>query len=209
MSRVFPFPFTPEHTQHIRSRLQRDEVLAFPTETFYGLGGNAYSLEVVEQVFALKHRPVEKALLVLVAPQQMPELVVWNDPEVQRLTTEFWPGPLTVVLPASPRVPDFLRGPDGTLAVRHSPSPVVRCLLELGEVPLIGTSANLSGQPSCRSAEEVMSQLGPELRTVVDGGLTQGATPSTLLSCVERPFRILREGEIDREALSRRGYTVQ
>lgn len=193
MTTVVSPPFS-QHDQHqLQKHLRSGGVLAFPTETFYGLGGQALSRQAVEQVFALKRRPVEKALLVLALPEQW-EALVEVPPEAQALMDRFWPGPLTLVLRARPEVPDFLRGPGNTLAIRHSPHPVVQELLRLGEGPLIGTSANLSAHPSCTSAAAVQEQLGEALEVLVDGGATAGGLPSTLLDGTQTPPRVLRAG---------------
>ncbi len=193
-------PFSESEERQLLRQIHSGGVLAFPTETFYGLGGNALSQRAVKQVFALKKRPVEKALLLLALPEQWKSLVE-VPPAAQALMNRFWPGPLTLVLPARPEVPEFLKGPGGTLAIRHSPHPVVQQLLRLGGCPLIGTSANLSEQPSCVSAEAVQAQLGDALELVVDGGLTPGGLPSTLLDATQTPPRLLRPGVLSAQDL--------
>ena len=202
MTPCIPFPFTPEDEARVVQCLREDRLLAFPTETVYGLGGNALSETVVQRVFAAKGRAAEKALPVLATPEQVRELAVWNDARVDALMEKFWPGPLTLVLPAHPELPEFLRGPNDTIAVRHSPAPAVQALLELGGKPLIGTSANRSGQPSCRSPNAVAGQLGETLDLLVDGGLASETRPSTLVHWDGESFEILREGVLSSEALA-------
>ncbi len=172
----------------------------FPTETFYGLGGNAMDKAAVERVFASKKRPVEKSLLILIRRDWLLDFAVVTG-KVDSLLDEFWPGALTVVLPANKNLPNFLRGPGNTIAVRHSPSKFVDELLGILKKPLIGTSANLSGLPSCQTVDEVYKQLCPSANFWLDGGMTKGGLPSTMLDATEQNFRIIREGAIPSETI--------
>ena len=192
---VFQFPLSAADVETWVAGLQQSAVSVFPTETFYGLGGNAFDYGVVQRVFACKQRPPEKALLVLIEPSWLSELVVIPK-DLGVLLQQCWPGPLTLVCAAKENVPEFLLGPQGTLAVRHSPSPWVQQLLEAGQTPLIGTSANLSGQPNCVTLAEVQQQLGDGVDFWLDGGRVPGGRPSTLLDVSKRPFRILRPGVV-------------
>jgi L-threonylcarbamoyladenylate synthase len=121
--------------------------------------------------------------------------------KIDTLLDEFWPGALTIVLPANKKLPDFLRGPGNTIAVRHSPSKFVDELLGILNKPLIGTSANLSGQSNCQTVEEAFKQLGPLVEFWLDGGLTRGGLPSTVVDAGEPNFRIIRKGAISSEAI--------
>ena len=172
----------------------------FPTETFYGLGGNALDESAVERVFTCKQRPVEKSLLILIKRDWLLDFAVVTE-KIDTLLDEFWPGALTVVLPANKKLPDFLRGPGNTIAVRHSPSKFVDELLGILNKPLIGTSANLSGQSNCQTVEEAFKQLGPLVEFWLDGGLTRGGLPSTVVDAGEPDFRIIRKGAISSEAI--------
>ena len=172
----------------------------FPTETFYGLGGNALDESAVERVFTCKQRPVEKSLLILIKRDWLLDFAVVTE-KIDTLLDEFWPGALTIVLPANKKLPDFLRGPENTIAVRHSPSKFVDELLGIMNKPLIGTSANLSGHPNCRTVDEASKQLGPLVEFWLDGGLTKGGLPSTIVDAVEPDFKIIRKGEIPSGAI--------
>ena len=174
----------------------------FPTETFYGLGGNALDQSVVKRVFACKQRPVEKSLLILIKKDWLLDFAVVEE-KAENLIDEFWPGALTIVLPAKNNLPDFLRGPGNTIAVRHSPSRLVDELLGNLNKPLIGTSANLSGQPSCQTVDETYEQLGHSVDFCLDGGMTKGGLPSTLVDASKPDFRIIREGAIPSETIRR------
>jgi len=193
-------PLTPKQAEDWKKLIFQGAVGVFPTETFYGLGGNALDQNAVERVFVCKKRSVEKSLLILVQRDWLLDFAVVTE-KVARLLDEFWPGALTVVLPANKNLPDFLKGPGNTIAVRHSPSKFVDELLGILNRPLIGTSANLSGQPSCQTADEAYRQLGPSIDFWLDGGMTKGGMPSTMLDATEPNFRIIREGAISSEVI--------
>ena len=193
-------PLTPKQAEDWKKLIFQGAVGVFPTETFYGLGGNALDQNAVERVFVCKKRSVEKSLLILVQRDWLLDFAVVTE-KVARLLDEFWPGALTIVLPANKNLPDFLRGPGNTIAVRHSPSKFVDELLGILKKPLIGTSANLSGQPSCQTADEAYRQLGPSVDFWLDGGITKGGMPSTMLDATEPNFRIIREGAISSEVI--------
>jgi L-threonylcarbamoyladenylate synthase len=193
-------PLNPKQAEDWKKLIFQGAVGVFPTETFYGLGGNALDQDAVKRVFVCKKRPIEKSLLILVKRDWLLDFAVVTE-KVDRLLDEFWPGALTVVLPANKNLPDFLKGPGNTIAVRHSPSKFVDELLGILKKPLIGTSANLSGQPSCQTVDEVYKQLGPSVDFWLDGGLTKGGLPSTILDASELNFRIIREGAIPSEAI--------
>ena len=117
-------PLTPLQAEAWKQLIFKGGIGVFPTETFYGLGGNALDQSAVERVFACKQRPVEKSLLILIKKDSLLDFAVVEE-KAENLTDEFWPGALTIVLPAKNNLPDFLRGPGNTIAVRHSPSKLV------------------------------------------------------------------------------------
>ena len=193
-------PLTPKQAEDWKKLIFQGAVGVFPTETFYGLGGNALDRDAVKRVFVCKKRPVEKSLLILVKRDWLLDFAIVTE-KVACLMDEFWPGALTVILQANRNLPEFLRGPGNTIAVRHSPSKFVDELLGILKKPLIGTSANLSGQPSCQTADEAYRQLGPSVDFWLDGGMTKGGMPSTMLDATEPNFRIIREGAISSEVI--------
>ncbi len=199
--RMVHFPFDSAAEELITQVISKDEVFAFPTETLYGLGGNALSHKVVQEVYRIKRRPVEKSLLILVDESWLHRLTSPQAPAISEIVKRFWPGPLTLILPASREAPDFLRGPGKTIAVRHSNSAVVQRLIELGTSPLIGTSANLSGYPPCVSPEEVREQLQEQIGLLVDGGTLPKRQPTTILNCAVSPFVLVRAGALPAEHL--------
>ena len=197
------FPFTKEAERSVSTALSNKQVLAFPTETFYGLGGNAFSTSVVDRVYRIKERPRTKLLLVLITPQWLPRLCQWSDSRINDLIDEYWPGPLTLILAANPELPEHLQNTAGTLAVRYTSSLVAQRLIELGDCPLIGTSANLTGMPECSTAKQVAEQLKNKLDLIIDGGKLPAIQPSTIVDCTSKKIKILRHGAITSTDLNR------
>ncbi len=168
---------------------------AFPTDTVYGVGALAFDGPAVESIYAAKDRPVEKAIPILIADAEDLDKVAVDIPRMARvLAARFWPGPLTLVVPKQPTLPEAVSA-TATVAVRIPDHPVARALLRAAG-PMAVTSANLSGQPSPVSAEEVMRQLNGRIPLVLDGGVTPGGVPSTLVDCLGVEPVILREGPL-------------
>lgn len=181
-------------------------VVAFPTDTAYGLGVLPDSASAVDRVYALKGRPRSLPLILLAA--DMDDFAGWAElPEAARpLASRWWPGPLTLVVPAGPRTPKFLRAADGTVGIRIPAHPMARRLLaETG--PLATTSANRSGSASPRNADDVVAAFGGEdggenePAILLDGGHTRYEADSTVLALSPAP-RILRQGAVSREELA-------
>ncbi len=174
----------------------------FPTDTFYGLGGDGFSLNVIRRVYALKGRPGSKPLLVLVSGTDMAEGLTMKPPPLFRTAAErFWPGPLTIVLRAAPHVPRELCGGTDAVAVRLPAVPWLRDLVRETGFPVIATSANLSGEAEISDAEEAKRVFAGQVDLIVDGGTTPGGKPSTVLDLSSDRPRILREGSIPAAAL--------
>lgn len=172
-------------------------LVAFPTETFYGLGANALDPEAVARVFRAKGRPADKPLLVLVDSLAMAEAVVAELPgRARQLITRYWPGPLTLILPARSHLPAALTAGTGTIGVRVSGHPLARALAQAAALPITAPSANLHGDPSPRTAAEVMASLGDRVDLVLDGGVTAGGPPSTVLDLTGVEPRIVRPGAV-------------
>ena len=189
-------PFTKAAERLSLTALPDKQVLAFPTETFYGLGGNAFSKSVVDRIYRIKERPRIKPLLVLITPEWLPSLCQWNDSRINDLMDEYWPGPLTLILEANPNLPEHLQNTTGTLAVRYTSSPIAQRLIELGDCPLIGTSANITGMPECSTVKQVLEQLKNKLDLIIDGGILPAKQPSTILNCTSNKIKMLRHGAI-------------
>lgn len=177
-------------------------VAAFPTETFYGLGADARNEEALQKIFQLKGREENKPLLLLIGDRDWLSGLVRNIPPVAgRLMEKFWPGPLTLVFEASPRLSALLTGGTGTVGVRLSPHPVAQTLIQAVGRAITATSANLSGQPSASVAAEVFRALGNRVDAILDGGQTAGGLGSTVLDLSSPAPRIIRQGVISQAEL--------
>ncbi len=175
-------------------------LVAFPTDTVYGVGALAFDGTAVESIYAAKERPVEKAIPVLIGDSSDLSQVAEEIPMLAaRLIARFWPGPLTVLVPKKPSLPAVISA-TSTVGVRVPDHEVARALLRLAG-PMAVTSANISSQPSPTTAEDVMAQLGGRIALIIDGGRTPGGVPSTLVDCTGTEIQILREGPIAKERL--------
>lgn len=171
--------------------------MAFPTETFYGLGAHALDAEAVERVFAAKGRPPEKPLIVLVEAVAMAERLSRGiSPRARELMARYWPGPLTLVLPAADDLPPQVTGGTGTVSVRVPGHPLALALVRAAGIPITAPSANLSGADPPTTAEEVRAGLGGRIDLILDGGPTAGGLASTILDVTTEPPRVLRAGAV-------------
>lgn len=190
--------------------LRKGGIVAYPTETFYGIGCSALDSMAVACVCEAKGRPDGKALPVLVGEREQLEQVVTVEDWARPLMDAFWPGPLSLLLPAVRGVPMLLTGATGRVAVRQTPHPVARALCLGAGVPLAASSANMSGQPPVTR----VADLDPRLLQGVDGVVDlppepDGGMPSTLIEEAGRgTLRILRPGAVTAEMLRRQGYRV-
>ncbi len=175
-------------------------LVAFPTDTVYGVGALVFDEKAIESIYAAKERPVEKAIPVLLGDAADIGQVAEEIPLfASRLIERFWPGPLTVLVPKKSSVPVVVSA-TSTVGVRVPDHEVARALLRLAG-PMAVTSANISSQPSPTTAEEVHQQLGGRIALIIDGGRTPGGVPSTLVDCTGSEIQILREGPISRDEL--------
>jgi L-threonylcarbamoyladenylate synthase len=177
--------------------LREGGIIAFPTETFYGLGADARNEAAVEKIFRIKGRAFKNPLPLIVANDRDVIPLVEEIPEAaQILMKAFWPGPLTLVFRASSSVLPSLTANTGKIGIRVSSHPIARLLAEGLGGPLTATSANPSGSPECSSADAVIHALDDLPDAVIDGGDTTGGKGSTVLDVTVFPPRILREGAI-------------
>jgi len=183
--------------------LREHKLVAFPTDTVYGLGALAFIAPDVVALYRAKDRPPEKAIAILLADQSMVEQVAEHVPDIaRRLMAKFWPGALTLIVPKRSSIPESVSG-GPTVGLRVPAHDVARRLLTLTG-PLAVTSANRSGMASPHSAAEVLQQLDGRIHAVLDGGVT-ASQPSTVLDCTRTPPTIARHGPITEEQL--RAYT--
>lgn len=188
-------PATTENFTYAVEVLRAGGLVAFPTDTVYGVGALAFEAEAVESIYAAKDRPVEKAIPVLIADQADLQKVATSVPHMAaRLAEAFWPGPLTLVVPKHSSLPQAVSATD-TVGVRIPDHEAARGLLRLAG-PMAVTSANISGDVSPSTAAEVMKQLGGRIALILDGGKTPGGQPSTVVDCTGEAPRLLRRGPL-------------
>jgi L-threonylcarbamoyladenylate synthase len=178
------------------------QVVAFPTDTVYGVGVHAFQPEAVAALYAAKNRPRTKAIPILVSQIEDIARVALTVPAAAwELVERFWPGGLTLVLPRVERVPPIVTAGGGTVAIRCPDHSVPLALMNAIGAPLAATSANLSGEPSPTTAREVTLQLAGRIPLIIDGGECPGGLPSTVVDLSVTPPRLLRAGPISAQDL--------
>jgi L-threonylcarbamoyladenylate synthase len=182
--------------------LRAGEVIVYPTETFYGIGADAFAPAALERIFAIKGREAAKTIALIAHDDAAAFAVAREVPQSARLLARaFWPGPLTLVMPARVGIPAALIGPDGGVGVRVSSHPVARALAQgLGRA-ITATSANRSGEAPARTVVEARDALGSSVKAYVEGGTLTGTAPSTIVECNGAGWRLLRAGAIGIEEI--------
>ena len=178
-------------------------VVAFPTETFYGLGADGHIEDAIKKIFVIKGRSFKNPISVIIGNATDVRGLVEEIPECAlHLMEQFWPGALTIIFKASPDVSPLLTAGTGKIGIRLSSHPVAAALANRLGHPITATSANLSGKPECTSADEVIRGIGDQLDAVMDGGQTPGGLGSTIVDVTTDPPVILREGSIPKYKLA-------
>ena len=179
-------------------------VVVYPTDTFYGLGVNCFSPVAVQRAYRLKKRDRSKPLSVVISNTKMLRFVAVDIPPVfAALRAEFWPGPLTLILRASPLVPAVLLGSNKTIGVRIPAFPWLRRMIRTAGFPITATSANLSGEKEMTSAEQAIPIFWGKVDVIVDGGQVHGRLPSTVLDLTTKNPALIREGAIPSSRLEK------
>ncbi len=192
----------PEAVAEAARIIRAGGLVAFPTETVYGLGANALDAGAVRRIFVAKARPADDPLIVHIDDvETLARLVAEMPPQAEMLARHFWPGPLTLVVPRAPRVPDEVTAGGPTVAVRMPAHPVALALIRAAASPIAAPSANRFGHISPTRAEDVLSDLAGRIDLILDGGPTPVGVESTVLSLVAPVPTILRPGGVSREAL--------
>ena len=182
--------------------LRAGELVAFPTDTVYGVGAIAWDAAAVGKLYTAKLRSLDKAIPILLADPADLALVARDlSPAALRIAEHFWPGPLTLVVPKAACVPDAVTAGGDTVAVRIPDHPLARALIRAAGAPLATTSANLSGGASPATAEEVAEQLGDRIALILDGGRCPGGVASTVVDVMGEEPVILRPGPVTLEDL--------
>ncbi len=184
--------------------LTRGELVAFPTETVYGLGANGLDGQACRKIFTAKGRPQDNPLILHVLDQDWLARLIRGTlaPSAKALIEAFWPGPLTVVVPSHDKVPAIVRAGLDTVAVRAPSHLLARALIRGVGVPLAAPSANLSGRPSPTTAEAVFEDMNGRIPYIIDGGPSQVGLESTVVDCTTTPVTLLRPGGISIESLA-------
>jgi len=177
--------------------LKKGKIVAFPTETYYGLAVDPENRVAVERLFKVKKRVSEKPLLLLIhTREQLESLVKEIPPEFVPLMEKYWPGALTLVFPAGPLVDTGVTGGTKTIGIRISPHPVAQRLVQGFGKPITATSANISGLPPASAPDEILAMFGDGVDYILDGGIVTGGLSSTVLAVIQDRIAILRHGQI-------------
>lgn len=188
--------------QRAAELLRQGKLVAFPTETVYGLGANGLDAQAVAKIYQAKGRPSDNPLILHIAnPQEIIPLVTEIPANAQALMDKYWPGPLTVILKRTSLVPDIVSGGLSTVAVRLPASAIARELIALAGMPIAAPSANTSGRPSPTSAQSVLADLDGRIDGIIDGGVCDIGVESTVVDCTTPVPTLLRPGGITLEML--------
>src|SRR5271165_7029035 len=192
----------PEILERAAAAVRRGRVVAIPTDALYTLVADPFNLRAVTQVFQAKGREPHRSLPILVRDMMMAEeLASEMNNRFFILARRFWPGPLTIIVPASAKVPLKVTGNTGRLALRQSKSRIAHALLDWLDQPLISTSANISGQPTCHSGIEVFGTMDGRVELVLDGGSCSGPGATTV-DITEPYWRIIKEGSVTEKEIA-------
>jgi L-threonylcarbamoyladenylate synthase len=184
--------------------IRRGEVVGVPTDTFYGLSADPFNLAAIEAVFQAKGRPETKALPILVSSIEQAVTLMRDVPDIFLvLAHKFWPGALTLVVEATHRLPLKVTGNSGRVALRWANSPIPTAIIDAAGGPITGTSANLSGFPSCTNAGQIVKQLGNRLPLILDAGDTGAVMASTIVRIDGNNWTLVREGALPEEEILR------
>lgn len=172
-------------------------IVAYPTESFYGLGVDAFNENAIKKLFDIKKRPPDKPVPIIVGSKEILKSIVKSIPqEAESLIERFWPGALTIVFEAIDTLPEMLIAGTGKIAVRIPGDSFALKLAIAADFPITATSANLSGMPPAQEPIEVINYFGEAIDLVVDGGKTPGEKPSTIVDVTATPIKVLRDGRV-------------
>ncbi|MDP8982721.1 MAG: L-threonylcarbamoyladenylate synthase [Acidobacteriota bacterium] len=192
----------PEALERAAIHIRRGDVVAIPTEALYTLVADPLNLHAVGRVFKAKGREIQRSLPLLVSGKVMAEeLAKELSGRFYLLARHFWPGPLTIIVPASAKVPLKVTGNTGRLAMRQSRARVAQALVDWLDQPLIATSANISGQPTCKSGIEVFGTMDGRVDLVLDGGTCTGQGATTV-DITEPYWKVIKEGVISEKQIA-------
>src|SRR5438270_4223164 len=192
----------PAVLERAAAAVRRGRVVAIPTDALYTLVADPFNLRAVTQVFTAKGRESHRSLPILVRDMMMAEELAGElNNRFYILARRFWPGPLTIIVPASAKIPLKVTGNTGRMALRHSQSVIATKLIEMLNEPLISTSANISSHPTCRSGIEVFGMMDGRVDLVLDGGAC-GGVGATTVDITEPIWKVIKEGSIEEKQIA-------
>jgi len=195
--RINPEKPEPEKIDEAVALLKKGGVIAFPTETLYGLGADVRNETAIDKIFGIKGRDFGNPILVVIGDRVHLDAFAADVPmQARKLMDRFWPGPLTIIFRAATSVSPKLTAGSGKIGIRLTSHPIATAISKRLGGPVTATSANLSGAPECSSAVEVLSQLEGKIAGIADGGQTPGGKGSTIVDATVSPVKVLREGVI-------------
>ena len=195
--KINPNRIEADKIRNIAEVLKKESVIAYPTDTFYGLGASCFSEKAIKKVYRLKGRSLSKPLSLLVSGMDMVQEIAFDIPSLFfELAENFWPGPLTIVLKASSRLPRLLLGPKNSIGIRLPDILWLQKLMNEAGFPITATSANISGKKEIERPERVMAIFFGKVPLIADGGETKGGLASTVLDLTSLRVEILRQGAV-------------
>ena len=198
----------PDAVSQAADWLRQGQLVAFPTDTVYGVGVDAFNAAAIEQLYQAKQRPISKGIPILLADPGDLDKAAQDVPAVaRRLMAHFWPGPLTLIVPRHPDLPANI-SPNNGIAVRLPDCEVARALIRAAGGAVAATSANQSGQPPAQTGAEALAALDGLVTAVLDDGPAAGGLPSTIIAFTEGQPRIIRQGPVTADALSLIGVSA-
>src|SRR6202163_1150809 len=200
--KISPDAPDPAAIRYAAEFIRRGELVAVPTDTFYGIAADPFNLAAIGQIYRVKGRPETRALPILVNSVVQAVSLARDVPYTfHKLAAKFWPGPLTILVDASNHVPLKVTAHTGQVALRWPRSPVISALIDLVDGPITGTSGNISGQPACSNAVQLLEQLGDRLPLILDAGDTTGNLASTIVKLDGDDWAVMREGVITEDQI--------
>ncbi len=191
----------PDELMYAAEIILQGGIVVFPTDTVYGVGALARADQAVERIYRAKNRPRHMAIPVMVSQPIQAKQIARLNHKFWALAQAFWPGPLTIILPKTRRLPDIVTAGGETVALRIPDHPLALQLLKLVHFPMAVTSANLSGQPPALTANEALAQLEGRVDAILDGGRAPGGQASTIVDITQEPVQFLRAGPISEEEI--------
>ena len=182
--------------------IKRGEIVAFPTETVYGLGANAFNVEACKKIYLAKERPADKPLTLHVANFEMIEEIAEINLTAEKLIEKFLPGPLTIILPKKNIVPDFVTCNSKSVGIRFPKNVIAQEFIKIAGVPIAAPSANISGKNPPVTAQEVFENLSGRIEIILDGGKCDVGISSTIVDISTGELKILRQGIISAESIA-------